>query len=195
MTETLAAGRKGGGQGRQGSATADDAVIQWFVREVLPLEAILVRYLRRNWRNASDITDLRQEIYTRIFDAARHQIPDEPERFLMVTARNLIIDLVKHEQIVSIEAVADLETLEIPADAAGPERTVMARDELRRLRTALDRLPRRARQAFILAFLEDLSAKEIAARMGVSRRVASKYLTNGLRALTNMLYGESDGTS
>jgi RNA polymerase sigma factor (sigma-70 family) len=195
MAETLAAGRKGGGRGRQGTATADDAVTQWFVREILPLEAILVRYLRRNWRNASDITDLRQEIYTRIFDAARDRIPDDPERFLMVTARNLIINLVKHEQIVPIDAVADLEMLGIPTDAAGPERTVMARDELRRLRVALDRLPRRARQAFTLAFLEDLSAKEIAARMGVSTRAVSKHLTSGLRALTNMLYGETDGKS
>lgn len=193
MAETLAAGRKGRGRDRQSSSTAGDPVIQWFVHEVLPLEAVLVRYLRRNWKNESDITDLRQEVYTRIFDAARDRIPDEPERFLMVTARNLLIDLVKHRRIVPIEAVADLDALDIPSDAVGPERAAISRDELRRLQSTLDRLPRRAKQAFALAFFEDLSAKEIAARMGISRRVAAKHLTNGLRMLTDILYGEPDG--
>ena len=62
-----------------------------------------------------------------------------PDDSFTVTARNLLIDLVKHEQIVSIRSVPDLDALPVAADAAGPDRITAARDELRRLEAALDR--------------------------------------------------------
>ncbi len=46
------------------------------------------------------------------------------------TARNLIIDRFRHEQVVSIEAVPDLEAFELAADTPGPDRTALARSEL-----------------------------------------------------------------
>jgi RNA polymerase sigma factor (sigma-70 family) len=189
MAETPAAGRGGDSECPGGSAATGDAVSAWFVREILPLEAILMHYLHHNWRNPSDITDFRQEIYTRVLAAAHDEIPANAKSFLFSTARNLLINLVKHERVVPIEAVADVEALNVAIDAAGPERTLVSRDELRHLQAALDRLPARAREAFTLAFFEDLSAQEIAARMGVSRAMVSKHLANGLRALTDMLSG------
>jgi hypothetical protein len=42
------------------SGVAD--VDAWFVREVLPMEAALLQFLHRNWRNASDHADLCQEV-------------------------------------------------------------------------------------------------------------------------------------
>ncbi len=193
MAETPATGRNGGNDYSHGSAMKGDAVAEWFVREVLPLEAILMQYLHHNWRNADDVADLRQEIYLRVCAAAREGIPDNAKSFLFTTARNLLINLVKHKRVVPIEAVADVEALGIAFDAAGPERSAISRDELRRLQGALDRLPPRAREAFTLAYVEDLTAQEIAVRMGISRAMVSKHLANGLRLLTDMLYGESAG--
>lgn len=190
MSEPLSPGRKNGSQGREREAVTGDAVSAWFIREIVPLEGVLMRYLRRNWRNESDIADLRQEVYARTFDAARERIPDDARRFLIVTARNLMIDRVRHEQIVPIETVADLDILEVPADAAGPDRVIAARDELRRLQEALDRLPPRTKQAILLTYVEDLKIKEIAARMGVAKSTASTHVTSGLRALVDMLYGD-----
>lgn len=191
MSETLASGRKGGSKGREGAAASEDAVSAWFVREILPLEPFLMRYLRRNWKNESDLADLRQEIYIRIFDASRERIPDDARRYLTVTARNLLINRVKHEQIVAIENVADLEALEIAADTAGPDREAAAHDELRHVQAALDRLPPRIREAVTLTYVEDLPVREIAARMGVTKSMVSKHLSRGMRALADMLYGEA----
>ncbi len=173
-----------------GGARTEDAVSAWFVREILPLEAVLMRYLRRNWKNASDIVDLRQEVYTRTFDAARSRIPDDARRFLLVTARNLLIDTVRHEQIVPIESMADLDALDIPSDMAGPDREAAARDELRHVKAALERLPPKDREAVTLTCIEDLPMREIAARMGVNKSTVSRHLASGLRALVDMLYGE-----
>lgn len=187
MSETLASGRKGGSRGRKGGAALEDSVSAWFVREILPLESYLMGYLQRNWRNTSEIADLRQEIYARVFDAAREQIPDDARRFLTVTARNLLINMVRHDRIVSIEAVADLDALDIPEDAAGPDRIAAARDELRRLQIALDRLPPRIREAMTLAYIEELSVREIAARMGITKSTVSIHLTKGIHALAEMI--------
>lgn len=182
MSETMAPGRNG---------NRKDAVPAWFVREILPLETVLMRYLHRNWRNADDIADLRQEVYARVFAAAKGGIPTNAKSFLFATARNLLIDLVKHKRVVPIEAVADLDVLGVAIDAASPERSAVSRDELRRLQEAMEKLPPRVREAFSLTFIEDLPAHEVAARMGVTKSTVSKQLTNGLRALTDILYGES----
>ncbi len=187
MSETPARGQGFGGRSRSGAAVTGDAVSAWFVREILPLEANLMNYLRRNWHNASDIPDLRQEVYTRVFEAAQERIPDNPEHFLLVCARNLLINLVRREQVVPIEAVADLEALNVATDAPEPDRVVMAREELRRLEAAMAHLPGRTREAVRLAYFEGLSGKEVAARMGVTKSTASQHLAHGALILAGIL--------
>ncbi len=189
MSEITASGRGVGGHGRKGSAVTGDAVSAWFLREILPLEAMLMHYLRQNWRNASDIPDLRQEVYARVFEAAREQIPENPKRFLFATARNLLINLVKHEQVVPMETFADFEAFDIPAEAPEPDAVAIEKQELRRVKAALAQLPPRTRQAIELTYFEGLSRIEIAKRMGVTKQTASKLITRGTLVLGNILYG------
>ena len=165
----------------------------WFVREILPLEAALMQFLRNNWHNKAELVDLRQDIYERVCEAALVQAPDSPKAFLFRTARNLIVDRVRRERVVPIDAVADLDALGFAADAPGPERAVIAREELRRLQSALDRLPPRAREAIVLGRIEGLAGAEIAQRMGINESTVSIHLANGIRALVNILYGEEIG--
>lgn len=163
----------------------------WFGREILPLEASLMQYLEHNWRNASDIADLRQEIYVQVYQAALHGFPEKPKQYLFTTARNLLIRRVQHERVIPIEAVADLDALNAASDAPSVDRTVMARDELRRLQAALDRLPPRVKEAVMLGKIEGLSRGEIALRMGVSEGAVAQYLVRGIRALIDILFGET----
>ncbi|HWG66722.1 MAG TPA: RNA polymerase sigma factor [Rhodanobacteraceae bacterium] len=162
----------------------------WFVREVLPLEAALMQFLQHNWRNKADIADLRQDVYVQVFDAAHTNIPDNAKAFVFQTARNLLINRLKREHIVPIEAVADVEALNAAIETPGPERNTIARDELRRLQAALDRLPPRCREAVVLGRIEGLSGREIAARMGITEQAVSAHLINGVRALVNEIYGD-----
>lgn len=168
----------------------NDAVSAWFIREVLPFEAILMTYLKHNWRNASDLPDLRQEIYTRVFEAARDRIPDSPKRFLLTTARNLLIDLVRREQVVPMETFADIDELGVAADAPPPDRLLIEREDIRRIEAALKQLPARTREAVSLAYFEGLSCTEIARRMGVTHQVASEFIAKGTLALGDTLFGQ-----
>jgi RNA polymerase sigma factor (sigma-70 family) len=164
----------------------------WFTREVLPLEGSLMQFLRRNWRNKSEIADLRQEVYVRVYEAASRAIPERPRQFLFATARNLLVDRVRQAQVIPIAAASDFETLEVASDAPGPEHIVQARDELRRVQAALDRLPPRQRKAVLLKRVEGFSRRAIAERMGVTESTAAKYLAEGICALVDALSAEQE---
>jgi RNA polymerase sigma factor (sigma-70 family) len=195
MAETPASGRNFGGRNRQGTAVTDDAVSVWFIREIMPLEANLMRYLQHNWRNASDLPDLRQEVYARVLEAAQEHIPDNPRNFLFVCARNLLINLVRREQVVPMETFADLDTLGVAAGAPQADHLIIEQEELRRVEAALKRLPARTREAIALAYFEGLSRTEIAKRMGVTHQAASKFIAKGTLTLGDILYDASAGRS
>jgi RNA polymerase sigma factor (sigma-70 family) len=173
-----------------GAAIAASDVDAWFEREVLPLEAALMQFLRHNWRNRSDIGDLRQDIYVRVYESALQKLPDTPKAFVFAIARNLLIQRTRREQIVPIEAVTDFEALGTAVDAPNPERTAIARDELRRLQSAVDRLPPRCREAFVMQRIDGLTRHEIAERMGLSERTVKNHLREASLILANILYGE-----
>lgn len=193
MSKTPASGRDLRGQNQVRSAVSDDAVSTWFVREILPLEGILMNYLQHNWRNSSDLPDLRQEVYSRVFQAAREHIPDNPKRFLLTSARNLLIDLVRRRQVVPMETFADVDALGVAAETPEPDIVVIEKDELRRIAIALSELPPRTREAIELTYFHDLSCTEIAKRMGVAVPVASKLIARGTLVLGQILYGVSRG--
>jgi len=175
---------------RAGVPVTPPEVRAWFVREVLPLEAVLMQYLRRNWRNKAEIADLRQDVYVRVFEAAKREIPRDVKPFLLAAARNLLINRVRQEHVVSIEAVADLDALNVAESAPGPDRSAIARDDLRRLQAALDHLPPRCREAMLLRQVDGLSRHEIASRMGIAEKTVKRHLADGARALADHLFGE-----
>ncbi|HEY5237217.1 MAG TPA: RNA polymerase sigma factor [Rhizomicrobium sp.] len=190
MAEKPETSRGNAEPGHQSEVAAASEVDIWFIREVLPLEAALMQFLRHNWRNKSDIDDLRQDVYVRVYEAAHKEIPRPVKPFLFTIARHLLVDHVRREHVVPIEAVADLDALDVAIDTPGPECSVIARDELRHLQVSLDRLPPRCREAVVLGRIEGLSGREIAARMGVTEATVSRQLAIGMCALANMLYGE-----
>jgi len=162
----------------------------WFVREVLPLEPVLMRFLNRNWRNKAEIEDFRQEVYAQVLQAAEIKIPDRAKPFVLSAARNLLIDRIRREHIVSIEAVADLDVLGLAADEPGPDRSAMARDVLRKLQVALNRLPPRCREAVVLKRIEGLSRREIAGRMDITEQTVADHVAHGMRVLADTLYDD-----
>lgn len=98
----------------------------WFMRDVLPSEPALLRFLRRNWRTPHEVPDLLQEVYARVYEAARRERPAYVKSFVFTAARNLMIDRVRQMNIVSIEAVADFEHLNVTDDVPSLEEFVSA---------------------------------------------------------------------
>jgi RNA polymerase sigma factor (sigma-70 family) len=168
----------------------DDSLDTWFKREILIHEASLFRYLRRVWPKREELHDLRQEIYVRVYEAALKARPASPRAFVLATARNLVVDRVRRGRVVSIEAVADTEALNVMVDELSPERRLSAWQELRRVTRAFNSLPRRCREVVWLKRVHDLSMQEVADRLGLSVRTVENQVLRGMRLLNDSVFGE-----
>lgn len=166
-------------------------VDHWFVAQILPLEPMLMRLLRRYWKQPNDLPDFRQEIYVRVYETAQREgPPKDAGEYLYTCARNLLIDRARHAQVVSIDTFAELEEADHPVDPFSPERVVGARGELRLLEAALNELPPRCREVVSLRKIDGLSQRDIAERMGISEGTVEKQITLGIRALAESLLSQ-----
>lgn len=172
----------------------DDSLDSWFKREILVHEALLLRYLRRVWSRRDDVHDLRQEIYVRVYEAARKVRPSAPRAFMLATARNLVADRIRRSRVVRIEAVGDPDVLNVMADELTPERKLSAWQELKRVGRAFNDLPPRCRQIVWLKKVDELSMREVAEVLGLSVRTVENQVLKGMRLLSDTVYG-SDAPS
>jgi RNA polymerase sigma factor (sigma-70 family) len=169
----------------------DESLDDWFAREILAHEAALVRYLTRAWPERNEVHDLRQEVYVRVYEAAAQARPTAAKSFLFTTARHLMTDRVRRRRIVSIEAVGDLESLNVPVDELTPERRASARQELRCLARAIAALPPKCREVVWMRRVEELSQRQVAGRLGISEKTVEKHITRGMRFLADRMFGEA----
>jgi len=163
---------------------------QWFVTDVMPLEPMLLRFLNRNWRNHDEVRDLLQEVYVRVYEAAAREMPRAVKPFLFTIARNLMIDRLRQMNVVSIEAVADFEKLNVIDTMPSPECQASVREELRLLQKALDDLPPRCRQIVILRKIDGLPQREVAQRLGVTEEVVESQVAKAMRLLAQSMHSQ-----
>ena len=127
MIETSDFSREEAVPHRSGEGPSASEVMAWFAREVLPLEPLLMHFLRTNWRNGGDIEDLRQDVYLRVCEAAQEEYPAQVKPFVLATARNLLINRARRGPVDPIVANAHRETHDIQAEGRGPDRAAPAR--------------------------------------------------------------------
>jgi len=164
-----------------------DSLDDWFKQEVIPHELALKRFILRIWRRPDDVHDVLQETYAKVYQAALTSRPRAPKAFLFTTVHHLVADRLRRERVVSIDAVADLESLNVSIDEISEERRVSARQELKVLAEAIDRLPTRCRQVLWLRRVEALPIKVIAERLGIEVVTVDKHLMRARRLLAAYL--------
>lgn len=167
------------------------ALDQWFATEILPHEGALVRYLSRLWRNSSEVLDLRQETYVRVYESARVKLPTAPKAFLFAVARNVMTDRVRHNRVVFIDSRQELDGLDALVDEISPERQLGSRQELLNLAMALDSLSDKCRSVVWLRRVEGLSQRQTAERLGLQEGAVESHLARGVRALALAVFGAS----
>ncbi|TBU99184.1 RNA polymerase subunit sigma [Stutzerimonas kirkiae] len=136
-------------------------------------------WLRRRLGNSSEAADIAQDTFVNVLASDKARDIREPRPFLATVARNLISHRLRRKRLEE----AYLETLaNLPeAQAPSPEVRWLALEALQEIDQALDGLPARVRQAFLLAHLEGLNYAQIARRIGVSSSSVKQYLTRANR--------------
>lgn len=155
--------------------------------EAAELEAFrpaLRRYFARRLSDPSEIEDMVQEALARLIACGQGaDAPRNPQAWLFRVARNLIAD---HYRAASGRTLEPLETATALAlDGERPrqeERRCLA-DLQFLLEEALSELSETCRSVFILRRFEECSTAEIAARLGISRRMVQKHLVQAVTHL------------
>ncbi len=167
----------------------------WFKREILAHQDALNAYLFVRWRRPGT-ADLRQDVYLRVYEAARIERPALPMHFLIATARNLIVDRWRRTKGVSFENIAYPEEfddlgLEVLLDEISPERNVEGRQQLERLVQAFHRLPPKCAEATWLIRVDCLRYHTVATRLGIGVTMVEKHVYKGMRRLTEIMAAEN----
>lgn len=177
-------------EGRYCFLRMSESIDAWFQREVLSQEGVLLGYLRRMWPRSQDVEDLAQEAYARLYQAALLNRPVNARAFLFTIARHLMADRIRRERIVSIQAIGDLESLNVLVDEVSAERQVTAHQELSRLAEALDALPPKCREVVWLRRVEELSQQQVAERLGITVKTVEAHIARGMELLTQSILSE-----
>jgi|UPI000310F865 RNA polymerase sigma-70 factor (ECF subfamily) len=141
----------------------------------------LFGWLRRKLGCPQNAADISHDTFMRILSA-----PDcladmrQPRAYLSTTARRLVIDEARRKRLeaVYLEELARLH--EHNEGSPSPERINATLELLEILAFALEGLGEKARQAFLMRYLGNLSQGEIAERMAISERMVRRYLVQAL---------------
>ena len=124
--------------------------------------------------------DLVQDTYVRLLRLGEAHVVEQPRALLHRIASNLAIDHLRKEKS-GLQAFDGMDAaMAVPSQAPSPEREVLAKQRLRLCLQAIEQLPPRSREAFVLCRVYGYSYQEIAVRMSISESGVEKLLMRAL---------------
>lgn len=153
-------------------------VFERYYRELLNVCARLVKD-----RDAA--ADVVQESYARVLALQQSgQAIPQPRALLHQTARRVIIDQHRRLEVRRHEDIDDLNEAEQPASPhhLQPESVYAHEQTTRAIVAAIEALPPRCREAFVLNRFDGLSHQQVAERMGISKNMVAQHITRAMLA-------------
>ena len=164
----------------------------WLAKEILVHERALRGYLARFFKNESDVDDVVQETYARLLglnEAASRAVRNW-HAFLFTSARNVALDRLRKNRVVSLDAMAEIETLNVADQQPSADDALNARQELALLAETIAGLPERCREVLTLRKLYGLSQRAIAERLSISESTVEKHVAYGVRLCADRMFAQ-----
>jgi RNA polymerase sigma-70 factor (ECF subfamily) len=140
----------------------------------------LRRYLASRLRHArSDVPDLVQEVFLRLWRIPRPDAILNPEAYLFTIA-NHVLHQYALRQSMTPAALNRFESLPVAATDSDPSTEAELQQRLEEIDIALQGLSPRAQAALVLYRRDGFSLDEIARRLGVSRGMVKKYVAKAI---------------
>jgi len=131
--------------------------------------------------------DVIQETWIRA-NAAATELPENPRAYVYRMAGNLAVDHLRREHggVRSPANRADdhedgapvLES--VPSAAPDPEATLQSQQEFRVLYQAVNELPEKCREVFLLYRGQGLSMREVASELGIAEKTVEKHIARAM---------------
>jgi RNA polymerase sigma-70 factor (ECF subfamily) len=143
--------------------------------------AALLRFIAAKVGSEHEAREIAQEAYVHLLQLDQPEAISYLRAFLFRTAANLAIDRLRQRGRRS--HVTALTDVDIVAFDLSPERQIAGQQSLRVLAQAIEELPAKCRQAFLLHRFHDLHVDEIAARMNIGACMVRRYIARALEYL------------
>lgn len=142
----------------------------------------LIRYFLRRMDSKEDAEDLAQETLVRMMRDPQAVTVVNVEAYLLTIAGNLLRDRFRRDRsrYASQHVPYDEEVEGWQAEVIGSERVYEDRERLRAFLKALDELPPRCQQVFLLQRYDGLTYSAIARQLGISESAVEKHMMRAL---------------
>lgn len=165
----------------------EDEHNRWFVEEIHAHDSSLKVYLRGAFPAVRDVDDVVQESYLRIWRARMIRPIRCAKSFLFTVARHVALNALRRERHSPVMPVTDLRQLFVLDSRPDAATATVTAEEIECLVDAVDALPARCREIFILRRLQGVSQKDIAARLGLSEQTVQVQAARGLKRVAKQL--------
>ncbi len=143
--------------------------------------AALLRFIAAKIGSTSEAREIAQEAYVHLLQLDQPEAISYLRAFLFRTAANLAVDRLRQRgrrRHVTPLTDADIATFEL-----SPEREIAGQQSMAILLRAVEELPAKCRQAFLLHRFHELHVDEIAARMDIGACMVRRYIARALEHL------------
>lgn len=147
---------------------------------------VLCRYAYRFVRSRAIAEELVSDVFLRIWtQRARWEVRGKVRAYLFSATRNLAIDHLRRELVErrSLDATSREMRATGPASSTEADRRLAAAEVAAAMQRAVDELPPRPRQVFLLRWQRQLTNLEIAASLGIAVKTVEMHMTRALDAL------------
>lgn len=149
-----------------------------------------IRFLRNRMRGSRDPADVAQEAYIRMLRYEGSRDIRSPYYMLLRVAMNVAQDINRAERSRGGDRHRPIEGLELASDAPSPETAASVAEELERALAAIDALPPRCREVFLMHRRQQLSYAQIAEQCGISVKMVEKHISTALAFCVERVWGE-----
>lgn len=158
----------------------------------------LIRFLRRRLRDPADAEDMAQEAYIRMMRYEGSREVSSPSSLLYRVAGNLATDQFRAEQTRHAADHVDIHEIAPASEHPEADRELAAKEDLAVALQAIDELPPKCRQVFLLSRVRHMTYQEIATHCGISVKMVEKHMHRALATCVkavNRVGGPRGGSS
>lgn len=155
----------------------------------------LIKFLRRRLSIAEDANDVAQEAYIRMMKYEGSRNIKSPSAMLFRIAVNAANDHGRAAQARCVANHMELDEVQLVSELPSPERAVSAGEELARMLDAIEELPPKCKQVFLLSRARGMTYPEIARHCGISVKMVEKQISRALAACLKKVGGVDGLTS
>jgi RNA polymerase sigma factor (sigma-70 family) len=140
----------------------------------------LIKFLRRRLSVADDAEDVAQETYIRMMKYEGSSELNSPSAMLFRIAVNVANDHGRAAVARHAAKHSDVQDFEIASELPSAERELLASQTFELVLAAIEELPPKCRQVFLLSRASDMTYPEIAVHCGISVKMVEKHISKAI---------------